>query len=350
MASDAARAPWRCGVASSAGATIVAARLGSRRNKPVSPLKSARYALEAGFIACVAGMLLLVPRRAVMWLARGFGWVIYLIRPEDRRVARANLDIVLGDRVSPAEKARMARRAIQRVTMNVFGLLWAPRLTLRRIEKLVDFGNLEECVRRADAGGRGVIMLTSHYGDWEMLCLASAAKGIGLNMVTEPPPNPLTGRLIDRMRRATGNRTLPPRFAVLKLFRALRAGERVGLMVDVNGRRGRGGVWLDFFGLPVFNGSAAAELALRTGAAIVFGAGHPLPGGRIRITMRHVEFAPAGNREVDVKALSQKFVDCCRDLILEDPAPWLWTYKRWKRRPTEEQGRFPFYSRYARVE
>jgi lauroyl/myristoyl acyltransferase len=51
-----------------------------------------------------------------------------------------------------------------------------------------------------------------------------------------------------------------------------------------------------------------------------------------------------------VKALSQKFMDCCRDLILEDPAPWLWTYKRWKRRPREEQGRFPFYSRYARVD
>ena len=271
----------RCGgVASPTGATIVAARLQSRRNKPVSPFKSARYAVEAGFIAALAALLLLLPRGAVMWIARGLGSLAYAVSAHNRKVARANLDLVLGETRTPREKARMARGAFQRFTMNVLGLLWAPRLTLRRVERLVDFGNLEECVREADAGGRGVIMLTSHYGDWEMLCLASAAKGISLNMVTEPPPNPLTGRLIDRMRRATGNRTLPPRFAVLKLFRVLRAGERVGLMVDVNGRRGRGGVWLDFFGLPVFNGSAAAELALRTGAAIVFGAGHPLPGGR----------------------------------------------------------------------
>ncbi len=301
-------------------------------------------------IAAVAGMLLLLPRPAVMWLARLMGAAAYAVSGHNRKVARANLDLVLGDTHTLREKARMARAAFQRFTMNVLGLLWAPRLTPRRIERLVDYGNLEECVRRADGTGRGVIMLTSHYGDWEMLCLASAAKGITLKMVTEPPPNPLTGRLIDRMRRATGNRTLPPRFAVLKLFRALRARERVGLMVDVNGRRGRGGVWVDFFGLPVFNGSAAAELALRTGAAVVFGAGHPQPGGRIRIAMRHVEFTPTGDREADVKALSQKFMDCCRDLILEDPAPWLWTYKRWKRKPTADAAGYPFYASFKRVE
>jgi Kdo2-lipid IVA lauroyltransferase/acyltransferase len=327
----------------------VAARLQSRRNKTVSRFKLARYRLEAAAIATIARLLLLLPRPAVMWLGRCIGWGAYLLRRHDRQVARANLDLVLGDTRTPREKAGMARGAMQRLAMNVLGLLWAPRLTPQRIERLVDFGNQAECMRRADAAGKGVIMLTSHYGDWEMLCLASAARGIPLMMVTEPPPNPLTGELIDRMRRATGNRTLPPRFAVLKLFRTLRAGERVGLMVDVNGRRGRGGVWVDFFGLPVFNGSAAAELALRTGAAVVFGTAHPLPGGRIRMAFRTVDFTPTGDHAADVQALSQKFADCCRDVMLEDPTPWLWTYKRWKRRPTEEQGKYPFYSRYARV-
>ena len=309
----------------------------------------ARYAVEAGFIAGLAGLLLLLPRAAVMWIARTMGSVACSLSGQNRQVARANLDLVLGDTVAPAEKARMARAAFQRFTMNVLGLLWAPRLSARQVNRLVDFGNIPECIGRADAAGKGVIMLTSHYGDWELMCLAAAARGMSMLMVTEPPPNPLTGRLIDRMRRATGNRTLPPRFAVLKLFRTLRAGERVGLMVDVNGRRGRGGVWVDFFGLPVFNGSAAAELALRTGAAVLFGAAHPLPDGRFRLHARPVEFNPTGDHAADVNALSQKFMDCCRDLILQDPAPWLWTYKRWKRRPTEERGKYPFYSRYARV-
>ena len=73
-----------------------------------------------------------------------------------------------------------------------------------------------------------------------------------------------------------------------------------------------------------------------------------MPGGRTRLVCRPpIEFERTGDQEADVKALSQQVLDCCRDLILEDPGPWLWTYKRWKRRPTPEAEGYPFYSRYA---
>ena len=192
-----------------------------------------------------------------------------------------------------------------------------------------------------------MVVAAAHYGDWESACHALALAGFPLLTVAEPMPNRLVERFVARLRAAAGNRAVAPRFALLKLMRGLRNGERVAMMADVNGRRGRGGVWLDFFGLRVFNGAALAELALRTGSAVAFVAAESLPAGRTRLSCRLVEPVITGNRAVDVRSLSQQVLDHCRDLIRADPEPWLWTYKRWKRRPTPEQGAYPFYSKHA---
>jgi KDO2-lipid IV(A) lauroyltransferase len=145
----------------------------------------------------------------------------------------------------------------------------------------------------------------------------------------------------------SGHVTVHPRFAVVKLFKAVSRGETIGVLVDVNARRGRGGVWLDFFGLPVFNSAAIAELAIRTGAAILFGYARPLPGRRVEVVLGpEIEPPSTGDREKDVLATSQRCLDCCAELIRKDPEHWLWTYKRWKRRPSAEVGAYPFYSKY----
>jgi len=154
---------------------------------------------------------------------------------------------------------------------------------------------------------------------------------------------------ISRLRSLSGHNTVHPRFAVVKLFKAVSRGETIGVLVDVNARRGRGGVWLDFFGLPVFNTAAIAELAIRTGAAIVFGYSEmlPGPGRRLRIAFTpEIEPANTGDRAKDVLDTSQKCLDRCAEVIRRSPEHWLWTYKRWKRRPTPEVGRYPFYSKY----
>ena len=75
------------------------------------------------------------------------------------------------------------------------------------------------------------------------------------------------------------------------------------MMVDVNGTgQPGGGVWLDFFGLRVFNGSALAELAVRTGAGVCFVAAKPLPDGRTRLVHRPpIEFTPTDDHAADVQ-------------------------------------------------
>jgi KDO2-lipid IV(A) lauroyltransferase len=248
------------------------------------------------------------------------------------------------------EKRRIVHKTFQNIASNLMGLFWAPRLTKDNIGKYADFDAADVAwYERIKAGGKGVIFITPHYGDWELMSLRAGFSGATYTTVMEPTKNPAIEQTISRLRSLSGHNTVHPRFAVVKLFKAVSRGETIGVLIDANARRGRGGVWLDFFGLPVFNTAAIAELAIRTGATILFGYAQmlPGPGRRVRIALGpEVEPASTGDREKDVRVTSQKCLDCCAEVIRKNPEHWLWTYKRWKRRPTPEAGRYPFYSKY----
>ena len=316
-----------------------------------NPLRRTRFALEYAFVALAAACLRRFPRAAAMALGSLLGKLAWLMLRRDRAVALANLDLVLGAARTAAQKRRIARRTFERLGRIVLGLFWSPRLTPAAALHLCDCAQLFAILSTLRERRTGVVLVTAHYGDWEQLCLASGFGGFPVTMVTEPLANRRLERLFDRLRTASGNRTIEPKFAMLKLFRALRRGERVALMCDVNGRRGRGGVWVDFFGRPVFNGAALAELALRSRSAVLFVAAMPLPDGRHQaICWPVIEPASTGDRDADARRLTQQFVDCHAELLRTRPEPWLWTYKRWKRKPAADAPGYPPYASFKRVD
>lgn len=302
--------------------------------------------MEAFAFAGVARMVTLLPLRAIPVVAGALARIAYVVLPHDRKVALANLEVAFGDDMPPPVKRRLARRAFRNFAEAALGLLWAPRMTPGSVDRSVEIRGLEH-IRPARAAGRGIVICSCHYGNWELGTLAFGFQGVPLMMVTEPTRNPAIEQRITRLRSMSGHKPVHPRFALIKLFRAISRGEAVGMLVDVNGRRGRGGVWLDFFGLPVFNSHAIAQMALRANAAVFFVWCEPLPHGRLRMFVSpEIRQEPTGDRDADVKSLSQKCLDHSERLIRQHPDLWLWTYKRWKRRPTEEKGRYPFYSKF----
>jgi KDO2-lipid IV(A) lauroyltransferase len=315
---------------------------------PPSAWLRLRYGMETTFLRCLARVVCLFPRRWVLKVATDLGLLAYYVLPDERRVADANVDLVFGDTKSPKEKRAIARTALQTLARNLAGLFWARRMTPQNFRRYVEIDEPSwQWFRQVRDRGRGAIIITPHYGDWEAASLAAGFAGAPFKTVTESFKNPDADALLARLRGASGHTTVPPRHAVVKLFKALKRGETIGLLVDVNGRRGRGGVWLDFFGLQVFNAGAVADLAVRTGAAIVFAVGHPIAGYRTRLVFGpEVEVVDTGDAGRDALAINQRCLDLCADMIRRDPHHWLWTYKRWKRRPTPEVGRYPYYSKY----
>lgn len=319
------------------------------KDRNPSTWKRLRYSAEAGALAVFAAIIPRLSYRLLLALGGCLGTCAYLLLPHDRAVAYANLNIAFGDSMPPAQKRRIVRHTFRHFARAVLSMFWAKGKSQEQIMKRYDVENVE-LLRRIQERGKGVVVVSMHFGDWELGSLALGWLGAPMTIVAEPTRNPAIERRVTALRTLSGNRAVAPRFALIRMARTLQQGGVVGMLVDVNGRRNRGGVWLDFFGLPVFNGAAEAVMALRWGAPIIFAHVEHLPNGRGKIV-----FGPevccngSGDFDADVKEVSQRCLTLCEELIKQHPEQWLWTYKRWKRRPTEEMGRYPFYSRHARV-
>jgi len=319
-----------------------------RDTRPVTGWKKIRYRFEVFAAKLLIKIICCFSRRTVRRIGRFLGGIAYRFAGEARRVALENLDIAFGNTKTRAEKERIARASFESGVATLLGLFWMPRLNKDNFQQYIEVD--PETVKRVQeirARGLGVMFITLHYGDWELLGQASAYYGVPVTTVTEQMRNLALREVVDGLREHSGNTMVQQRFATMRLFKALKRGEGVAMLVDLNGIPRFGGAWSDFFGLPVFNNTTAALLALRTGAVVIGGVGYPLPDGRCRFAYgQEITYTVTGDEEADIKLLTQKCSDYCETVVRETPEFWLWSYKRWKFRPHAEQGRYPSYSRH----
>jgi KDO2-lipid IV(A) lauroyltransferase len=302
--------------------------------------------METACVQVLVRCLPLLTRRGLVRCARGLGWAAFHLLRRQRRIALANLDVAFGETKSRAEKKRIALQSMQQFALTLMGLLWSQRMTRETLDTVVTVNpeHLDRA-RLLTRGDKGVIFITLHYGDWEMLGLGAGFLGMPLHVVTETMRNAGLEEIFMRLRTRSGNTIVPQAGAAMRLLRALRQKKAVALVIDLNAPSQSGGMWLNFFGLPVYNNTAAAALALRTGARIVGASCVSLPDGRVRLEYgREIACESTGDDEADIRRISQECLDYCEEVIRREPEHWLWSYKRWKHRREKKRGRYPFYT------
>jgi hypothetical protein len=166
-------------------ATIIAALVKSNA-KGLSRWKQFRHRLEVLFVKFVAWIVPRLSRKSILRIALTIGWLAYRLSARERRLAHANLDIAFSDSKSYEEKARIAVASFQNFGATMLGLFWSPRLNREVLDRIVDCdaGDIE-LIHGLRARGKGVIFLTLHYGDWELLGLATGFYGVPLTVVMD---------------------------------------------------------------------------------------------------------------------------------------------------------------------
>ena len=314
-------------------------------------MKRIRHWLEYIFYRFLMAVIPLLPRKAVVGLARFFGRVGPKLIFWEAEKARVNLDLVYGDSLSRQEKEKILRESFENVAQTSLYFFWSRRLTSDQLRQLVEVpGESLKVASEVTGAGKGAIALLAHYGNWELMGVASGFLNIPrLNVIVRPLKNPLLNEPVNGYRTHSGNRVIERKNAIIKSLRALQRGEVVVLVFDQNADPREGGIFVPFFGLPASTTKAAAILSLRTGAPIVPVTCEPLPEGRYRLRFDPpVEFDPSGDQEQDVERLTAKCNESLEEIIRRRPGPWLWMYKRWRIRPTVEQGPYPAYSKPAK--
>lgn len=291
------------------------------------------YLLARGF----AGLVRSVPLPFAYWCARRGGDLLHLVAGRHRRIAHANLRArLLDDAGNPPddrEVRRITREVFRHLVKNGVEMLVLPDLLEERgFDALVDESGAEH-LRNAAESGRGAIFVTGHIGNWEVMGAACGEIGVESLSVYRPLDNPLLDRWVRDLRARSNQRVVPKHGAVRHLVRELRKGGVVAVLIDQDARSH--GIFAPFMGVPSSTIPTPAELALRTGAAII-------PGFAIRqgeqFRFRQwfdapLDFEPTGDREADVLAIMTELNRRLEEVVRRHPEQWLWVHRRWKTAP-----------------
>ena len=271
-----------------------------------------------------------LPARVGLWVGARLGDLAWAALPRRRTVALENLTRAFPERPAP-ELARVGRDSFRHLGMNfvescVFYFRPPARLLSRvSIEGLSHF-------EAADALGRGMLLLTAHYGNWELLAASHALARFPLSVVMRPLDSPAFEPILERFRLRSGVELITKRRALTDIVDALRRRRMVGILLDQNASR-REGVFVPFFGVPASTSKGMALIALRTGAPVLPVFIRRRPDGR------HVVHAGAPvpvPSDGDVVAFTRAFNEAIEAAIRAAPEQWFWLHRRWKTRPEEE--------------
>jgi KDO2-lipid IV(A) lauroyltransferase len=278
----------------------------------------------------------LLPRRAALAVGRAVGRVAYHVAGGLRRTGYRNLGLAF-PQLGGAERRRILTAAFEGLGRQLGAFSQLPRS--RPDDGLVEIRNLD-ALDRALAGGRGVLFLTAHVGGWELSPFYLRLNGYPpVSFLVRRLDNPLVERLVDRYRTLCGNRSIDKRDAARPVLAALRRGEMVGILTDINVQE-REGVFVDFFGRQASTTTGIARFALRTGAAVVpgFMPWDARAGRYVLVFGEPVALVRTGSAEEDLRVNTQRFTKVVEDFVRAHPDQWLWVHKRWKTRPLGEPG------------
>jgi KDO2-lipid IV(A) lauroyltransferase len=178
--------------------------------------------------------------------------------------------------------------------------------------------------------GRGVLLVTGHYGNWEVAAATVAARGVPIAAIVRRQGNRLVDERLQELRRKLGVETIYQSAAPSRVPRVLRANGVVGIVGDQNARRA--GILVPFFGRPASTHRGPALFALRLNAPVFSCIARRLPGNDVRyeIAGERVDVTRTGDLEKDVTSLTAELALRLEKQVRIAPEQYFWFHKRWK--------------------
>ena len=260
--------------------------------------------------------------------ARGFSCLAYGLLHKHKLIAVHNLS-----RSFP-EKSLKEILQIIKDSYASFAQLFVefPQLLYLNRDNISDWVTVKglEHYEKACRSGKGVLLFSAHFGNWEMGNAALALLSTPPTFMARKLDSPFLESFTTYARNRLGIGKLDKEHAMRSVLGLLRKGEPLLLLIDQN-VAAREGVFITFFGRPACATAGIALMALHTGAAVLPIFTTRLPDGRYLTEIgAQVPTVDTGDREADVLQNTQNYNAIIEDHVRRHPGQWLWLHQRWK--------------------
>lgn len=306
--------------------------------KQRSPVADYLVYLLVRFLVCVIQAL---SWRWALNLARALGWLVYTIDRRHRLVAADNVRHAFPE-LDEQGVDRMVRASCRHLATVLVEMIRLPRAVRRRnIHDFVRHAGPDDLdiVRAWVATGRPILVLTGHFGNWEILSYGTGMVGFQGGIVARRLDNPYLDRFLAEFRRCTGLELLDKSADYPRILDLLKRGIGLGILGDQDA--GQRGLFVDFFGRPASTFKSIALLSLEYNAPImVFGAARV--GEPMRYTIYFEELIlpedHASERDAP-RAITERYTRALERLVRRHPEQYFWLHRRWKHQPKARPAR-----------
>ena len=298
-----------------------------------APRHTAAHRVEYALARALETAVATLPERAADAVGARIGAAVYRLGIR-RKVVEENLRLAFPE---------AGGEWIDRTALAAYRHLGRESAAILRLSKLdrqavvdrtvpVGWDDLEAAL----AEGKGVLLVTGHYGNWEVAAATVASRGVPIAAIVRRQGNLLVDARLDQLRRNLGVETISQRDALSRVPRLLRKNGVVGIVGDQDARRA--GVFVPFFGVPASTHRGPALFAIRFNAPVFACVARRLPGPGVRyeVSGTRVPVPRTGDLEADVQALTAELAARLEASIREAPEQYFWFHRRWKSKPKAE--------------
>ena len=287
--------------------------------------------LEACALIFLTLPLVFLPMKWALKAGEQIGLFVFSAWKSRRKIAVENLSkIISAGQIKTSDPAEQIIRA----NFRNFGRSLAEVIKIYYGfgKPLIDAVVMEgvEHFHTAKEKGKGVIFITGHCGNWELMALTTGLRFSDVSIVARPIDNPYLNKFIERVRKKYGNSIIYKKGALKPIMQTLKKNGIVGILMDQSVLSNEGYV-IDFLGRGAWTTKMPALLARKTNAPVLPAFIHRTHNGHRMIIHPEVELSRNEDAEKAVREDTIKFSGFIEGYIKEHPTEWLWIHRRWKR-------------------
>ncbi len=306
-----------------------------------------RHRLEFLLFRLAASPLqMLSARMTARWAELTASLIFYVLPRKLTRykVARENLQIAFGDRYTDQQRDIIIYRMWVHLFRMIAEILQIPRKLHRNSYNDVFVFRKRSDVVRAICSGRPVLVLSGHYGNWEMSVAVLGVFGFHMSVVARALDNPYFDEWFEGFRKHTGHRMVNKKGAFKQMEAVMEHKGNIALLCDQDA--GSRGTFAKFFGKDASTFPTIARLAIDHDAFISIGYSRRLPDDFenqywVRFELGSEEVVDprdfSGTREERISAITQQFTSALERAVCLSPEQYFWVHRRWKTQPVVEQ-------------
>ena len=299
-------------------------------------MKRLNWMLQTWLFYCFTWLVALLPERVSDLLGSGLGLLMHRLMGKRRRIAVENIARTLeymrsqpGWSCSIPDAEGIARETFRNIGRS---LVEVCRLYHGHGDALISHIELrgKEHYDAALSKGKGMIFLTGHCGNWELMALANNRLiGSTMSVVARRQNNPYLNSMVEKMRMRYENRVIYKDNALKNMMAVLRKQGIIGLLVD-QAVFPEEGCLINFLGRPAWASKAPVLLSRKLGVPVVPSFIHR-EGDHYVITIYPELVFSGDSSEAGWAADVKVYSSAIEDFITRHPTSWYWVHRRWKR-------------------